>query len=86
MIRRIIIVIAVLALSACMLTGCGKDKKDDSNKATADTSTQTATVETTESKSDQTATQKATTANNEKSGDSSTSAASKEKQAGENVK
>ena len=78
MIRRIIIVFAAFVLSACMLTGCGEDKKDDSNKATADTATQSANVAATKNESETTLAQKSTTTDNEKSGDSSTSSASKE--------
>ncbi len=34
MYKKLLMLLAVLALSACLLAGCGKDKKDDSESAT----------------------------------------------------
>ena len=58
-----------------MLTGCGEDKKDDSNKATADTAMQSANVAATKNESETTVAQKSTTTDNEKSGDSASAGA-----------
>ena len=49
--RKLIVIFAALALSACMLTGCGGDKKDDSKtEPTTVSATQATTAAATESR------------------------------------
>ena len=46
MIQKLLILFAALALSVCLLTGCGEDNKTDSDTTTV-AETQVTTVETT---------------------------------------
>jgi outer membrane murein-binding lipoprotein Lpp len=70
--RKLIVIFAALTLSACMLTGCGGDKKDDSKtEPTTVSATQATTAAATEAKSQPTTAQQATAAENKASGNSS---------------